>query len=39
MTYFIFLNSLSILEEFSKNPHVQIPYKSRCRISQSPAKF
>jgi hypothetical protein len=27
------------LEEFRKNPHVQIPYKSSCRIFQSLAKF
>jgi hypothetical protein len=30
MTYFIFLKSLRILEEFRKNPHVKIPPKSPC---------
>jgi hypothetical protein len=32
MTYFIFLKSLTRLEEFRKNPHVKIPPKSPTNI-------
>jgi hypothetical protein len=39
MTYFIFLKSLRSLEEFRNNPHVQIPSRSPCKISQSHSKF
>jgi hypothetical protein len=30
MAYYIFLKSLTSLEEFRKNPHVKIPPKSFC---------
>jgi hypothetical protein len=30
---------LRSLEELRKNPHVEIPSKSPCKISQSHAKF
>jgi hypothetical protein len=39
MTYFIFQKSLSSLEEFGKNPRVQITSKFLCRNPQSLAKF
>jgi hypothetical protein len=39
MTYFIFYKSLRSLEELRKNPYVQIPSKSPCKISQSPSKI
>jgi hypothetical protein len=39
MTYYIFLKSLRILEEFRKNPHVKIPPKSPCANFQSLGKF
>jgi hypothetical protein len=35
MTYYIFLKSLTSLEEFRKNPHVKIPPKSPCANFQS----
>jgi hypothetical protein len=38
MAYCIFLKSMESLEEFRKNPHVQIPSKSPCKNSQSLAK-
>jgi hypothetical protein len=39
MTYYIFLKSLRSLEEFRKNPHVKIPYKSPCANFRSLSKF
>jgi hypothetical protein len=39
MAYYIFLKSLRSLEEFQKNPHVQIPPKSPCANFQSLGKF
>jgi hypothetical protein len=39
MAYFIFLKYLRSLEEFMKNPHVQIPAKSPCANFQSLGKF
>jgi hypothetical protein len=39
MAYYIFLKSLRSLEEFRKNPHVKIPYKSPCANLQSLGKF
>jgi hypothetical protein len=39
MAYYIFLKSLRGLEEFRKNPCVQIPSKSPCRIFPNLAKF
>jgi hypothetical protein len=39
MSYYIFLKSLRILEEFRKNPHVKIPPKSSCANFQSLGKF
>jgi hypothetical protein len=35
MAYYIFLKSLTSLEEFRKNPHVKIPPKSPCANFQS----
>jgi hypothetical protein len=35
MAYYIFLKSLTSLEEFRKNPHVKIPRKSSCANFQS----
>jgi hypothetical protein len=39
MTYYIFLKSLTSIEEFRKNPHVKIPPKSPCANFQSLGKF
>ena len=39
MAYYIFLKSLSSLEEFRKNPHVKIPPKSPSTNFQSLGKF
>jgi hypothetical protein len=39
MAYCIFLKSLRSLEEYRKNPHVQIPPKSLCAIFQSLGKI
>jgi hypothetical protein len=39
MTYYIFLKSLRILEEFRKNPHIKIPPKSPCTNFQSLGKL
>jgi hypothetical protein len=39
MTYYIFLKSLTSLEEFRKNPHVKIPPKSPSTNFQSLGKF
>jgi hypothetical protein len=39
MAYYIFLKSLRSLEEFRKNPHVQIPPKSPSTNFQSLGKF
>jgi hypothetical protein len=39
MAYFYFPKILEKLEEFRKNPHVQIPSKSPYRNSQSLAKI
>jgi hypothetical protein len=39
MTYYIFLKSLRILEEFRKNPHIKIPPKSLCTNFQSLGKL
>jgi hypothetical protein len=38
MAYYIFLKSLNSLEEFSKNPHIEIPPKSPTNF-QSLGKF
>jgi hypothetical protein len=35
MTYYIFLKSLRLLEQFRKNPHIKIPPKSYCINFQS----
>jgi hypothetical protein len=39
MAYYIFLKSLRSLEEFRKNPHVKIPFKSPYTNFQSLGKF
>jgi hypothetical protein len=39
MVYYIFLKSLTILEEFRKNPQIKIPRKSPCTNFQSLAKI
>jgi hypothetical protein len=39
MAYYIFLKSLSSLEEFRKNPHIKIPPKSPCANFQSLGQF
>jgi hypothetical protein len=39
MTYYIFLKSLRSLEEFRKNPHVEIPPNFPCANFQSLSKF
>jgi hypothetical protein len=39
MTYYIFLKSLRILEEFRKIPHIKISPKSPCTKFQSNGKF
>jgi hypothetical protein len=39
MACFLFQKSLRSLEEFRKNPHLQIPSKSPYKISQSPSKI
>jgi hypothetical protein len=39
MTYYIFLKSLRILEEFRTIPHIKIPLKSPCTKFQSSCKF
>jgi hypothetical protein len=39
MTYFMFVKSLRILEEFRENPCVKIPPKSPCANFQSLGKF
>jgi hypothetical protein len=39
MAYFILQKTLTGLEEFRKNPHVQIPSKSPFKISRCLAKL